>query len=42
VAKFSDEVKGFKISGAGGGGYIVAISDQNIPGSVKIKIRSSR
>ncbi len=42
VAAFSDAVKGYKISGAGGGGYIVAISEEWIPGSLKIKIRSSR
>ncbi|MEN9394147.1 MAG: hypothetical protein RL362_368 [Bacteroidota bacterium] len=42
VAAFSDDVYGYKISGAGGGGYIVAISDKPIPNSLKIKIRSSR
>ncbi len=42
VAAFSDDVYGYKISGAGGGGYIVAISDKPIQNSLKIKIRSSR
>lgn len=42
VDAFPDDVYGYKISGAGGGGYIVAISDNRIPNSLKIKIRSSR
>ncbi len=42
VAQFESDVTGYKISGAGGGGYIVAISEKNVPDSLRIKIRSTR
>ena len=30
---------GYKISGAGGGGYLILVSDKEIKNSVRIKIR---
>ena len=34
-----DNVKGYKLSGAGGGGYLVLISDEPVENAFKIKIR---
>jgi cytidyltransferase-like protein len=42
VAAFSSSVAGYKISGAGGGGYIVAIADEEVPNGLKIKVRFTR
>jgi cytidyltransferase-like protein len=39
IDKYSDLMCGYKISGAGGGGYIIAVSDKPIPDSISIKIR---
>ena len=34
-----DKALGWKLSGAGGGGYLVLVSEDNIPGTFQIKIR---
>lgn len=39
IEKFKDVALGWKLSGAGGGGYIILISDKNIGGAIKIEIR---
>ena len=39
IEKYSDLMIGHKISGAGGGGYIIAVSDKPIPNSINITIR---
>ncbi|MCB0824150.1 MAG: adenylyltransferase/cytidyltransferase family protein [Bacteroidales bacterium] len=39
IEKYRHEVLGWKLSGAGGGGYLVLVSEQEIPDSIKIKIR---
>jgi cytidyltransferase-like protein len=39
IEKYKNSSYGWKLSGAGGGGYIIFVSDKEIPGSIKIKIR---
>jgi len=39
IEKYKDTTYGWKLSGAGGGGYIIFVSDKEIPGSIQIKIR---
>jgi len=36
---YKDKCIGYKISGAGGGGYLILVSDKEIKNSVRIKIR---
>ena len=36
---YKDKVKGFKISGAGGGGYLILINDTPVENALKIRIR---
>jgi cytidyltransferase-like protein len=40
IKQYAAQVLGWKLSGAGGGGYLVLVSDREIPGAIKIKIRS--
>jgi cytidyltransferase-like protein len=42
IRKFEKTALGWKLSGAGGGGYVILVSKQNIPGSTKIKIRRNQ
>ena len=39
IEKYRDDALGWKLSGAGGGGYLVLVSEKEIPGAVRIKIR---
>lgn len=41
VNKYKDVTLGLKLAGAGGGGYMVLVSENPIPGTIKIKIRRS-
>jgi mevalonate kinase len=34
-----DKALGWKLSGAGGGGYLVLVSENSIPGTFQVKIR---
>jgi cytidyltransferase-like protein len=46
VARTIDAYKkhalGWKLSGAGGGGYLVLVSEKDVPGTIKIKIRRKK
>ncbi len=39
IRKYEDSAHGWKLSGAGGGGYLILISDKTVDGAMKIKIR---
>lgn len=39
IKHYESTALGWKLSGAGGGGYLILVSKQNIPGSTKIKVR---
>lgn len=39
IDKIKDKAFGWKLSGAGGGGYLVVVSDKTIEGSFRIRIR---
>jgi glycerol-3-phosphate cytidylyltransferase-like family protein len=39
IDKYKDQACGWKLSGAGGGGYIILVSEKQIDGAIKIKIR---
>jgi mevalonate kinase len=39
IEKYKDITYGWKLSGAGGGGYVIFVADKEIPGSMQIKIR---
>jgi len=41
IEKYKDLAFGWKLSGAGGGGYLVLVSENKIPGSFQIKIRKA-
>lgn len=42
IKQYAPQALGWKLSGAGGGGYLVLVSKNEIPGAIKIKIRSGR
>ena len=39
IERYKNLSYGWKLSGAGGGGYIIFVSDKEIPGAIQIKIR---
>ena len=39
ISIYKDKCLGYKISGAGGGGYLILVSDKEIKNSIRIKIR---
>ena len=39
IGLYKDRVLGYKITGAGGGGYLILITEKEIPNSLKIRIR---
>ncbi len=41
IEKYKSQSLGWKLSGAGGGGYLILISDKKIVGGIQIKIRRS-
>jgi cytidyltransferase-like protein len=40
IKQYATQALGWKLSGAGGGGYLVLVSEREIPGAIQIKIRS--
>ena len=39
IRKYSSTALGWKLSGAGGGGYLVVVSDRPVPQTIRLKIR---
>ena len=39
IEEYRSQALGWKLSGAGGGGYLILVSDTEIPGSTRIKVR---
>jgi galactokinase/mevalonate kinase-like predicted kinase len=39
IGQYENRALGWKLSGAGGGGYLILVSDSPVPGAMKIKIR---
>jgi cytidyltransferase-like protein len=41
ISEIPDDVLGYKLSGAGGGGYLVLFSEKEIPNALRIRIRKN-
>jgi galactokinase/mevalonate kinase-like predicted kinase len=39
IKKYGPHALGWKLSGAGGGGYLVLVSQQKIPGAIRLQLR---
>lgn len=39
IEEVKDQALGWKLSGAGGGGYLVVVAENELPGTIKIRIR---
>jgi galactokinase/mevalonate kinase-like predicted kinase len=39
IAHYKNKALAWKLAGAGGGGYLILISEKNIPNSIRIKVR---
>jgi galactokinase/mevalonate kinase-like predicted kinase len=39
IETYRATARGWKLSGAGGGGYLILVSEEPVPGSLQIKIR---
>ena len=39
IREYASQALGWKLSGAGGGGYLVLVSEREIPGAIQVKIR---
>ncbi len=39
IGEYRDSAYGWKLSGAGGGGYLILVTDRDIPGAIRITIR---
>ncbi len=39
IGKYREQALGWKLSGAGGGGYLVLVADRDIPDAIRIRIR---
>jgi len=39
IEKYKDQARGWKLSGAGGGGYIILVSDTPVEGAMQVRIR---
>ena len=42
IKQHASQAVGWKLSGAGGGGYLVLVSERAIPGAIQVKIRSEQ
>jgi len=40
IKQYAGRAAGWKLSGAGGGGYLVVVSERVVPGAIRVKIRS--
>ena len=39
IEEYCDRALGWKLSGAGGGGYLILVSEKPIPGAIRVRAR---
>jgi galactokinase/mevalonate kinase-like predicted kinase len=39
IKQYDKNALGWKLSGAGGGGYLVFVTEKELPGAIRLKIR---